>query len=147
MNIPGCSHFTLRDALLLPSWGVQHTPSPSEMANLIKTFQKLEQIRMFLGGNAINVHCAIRPILNCPGSPHHGESYNSFVGGATHSAHIVGLAVDWSPVGLSCDDAKALLLPKLEEFNVRMEDNGAGANWVHCDLAPVPPGGNRFFKP
>ena len=40
---------------------------------------------------------------------------------------------------------KQLLLVKLEEFNIRLEDNGDEANWLHIDLNP--PINNRFFKP
>lgn len=142
--IPGCSHFTWHDALFLPSWKTHHTPSQDEIDNLTRVFQKLEVIRDFLGC-PINVHCAIRPILNNPSSPHNGEDYNQLVGGASHSAHRVGLAVDWNPVGMTCDEGKAKLMAKLQEFDIRMENNGQGASWIHIDLIPAHP--NRYFIP
>lgn len=144
---PSCKitdHFTVHDACYLPSWGVLHSPSTSEIDNLLKIFQKMEQIRSFLGDKAINVHCAIRPILNAPGNSHNGECYNDFVEGASQSAHKIGLAVDFDVVGLSCDEVRAKLMCKLAEFNIRME-NKPLSNWVHCDNAPPKP--NRYFVP
>jgi hypothetical protein len=146
--LPGCLHFTHRDALWLPQWNRLANASDglndTVMANLIVVFQKLERIREFLG-SSIAVHCAYRPKL-----------YNAAVRGAKASAHITGQAVDWSPSegGMShniqsCAVARGLILTgrKLEELGLRMEDAGIGSNWVHVDIKPVPPGGNRFFKP
>lgn len=143
MNIT--QHFTWSDALRLPSWNVEHIPSASERENLLKLFNKLELVRAHLGGHSINVHCAIRPILNNPSSPFHGQDYNSKVGGAKASAHITGCAVDFDVSGMSCDEVRAKLLPKLEEFGLRMENNGVGSSWIHLDvMQPCP---NRYFKP
>ena len=144
--IDGCMHFTLHSALFLPSWNVTHNPTQQELANLTSIFQKLELVRSFLGNNPINVHCAIRPILNNPTSSYNGQDYNLKCGGAPHSAHKVGLAVDFDVSGLSCDDVRSALLPKLEEWGLRMEDKPK-SSWTHLDCAPVPPGGHRYFLP
>jgi uncharacterized protein YcbK (DUF882 family) len=64
------------------------------------------------------------------------------------SMHLKGRAVDFVVKGMSCDDFKKKMLDeaKLDEWNLRMEDNGLGANWIHLDdKAPGPSG--RFFKP
>lgn len=140
MNIT--EHFTWHEMLYLPSWQVEHIPSEDEKTNLLKLANKMEEIRTLLG-KSINVHVTLRPILNNPDSPHNTEDYNKAVKGATHSAHKVGLAMDWD-CGEDCDVTREFLVPHLEALNVRMEQN-KGGNWVHIDL--IPPNPNRYFIP
>jgi hypothetical protein len=142
-------HFTVREALLLPSWGILHTPTDIECFNILRTCQAMEFVRAALGGRSITVHCMIRPSrVNCPGSPRHGKDYNAAIGSkAKRSPHILGLACDFHAVGLDCDEARAILLPRLDELEICMEDMPRG-NWVHVDLYnPSAHGGRRFFKP
>jgi uncharacterized protein YcbK (DUF882 family) len=88
----------------------------------------------------------IRPkSTNAPGHAGHNKDYNKFVKGAPRSAHIPGLAVDFSIEGVDCDRLRKLLVPKLEEFDCRMESLH-GAGWVHMDLMS-PTEGRRYFKP
>lgn len=144
---PKCSiskYFTVKDACLLPSWGVLHMPSDVEKANILRTAAVMDEIRAFLGA-PILVHCWIRPgSVNCPGNPHHGQDYNAFIKGAPKSAHKSGLAVDWHALKESCDTSRARLLPELERLKIRMEDLPK-SGWVHIDLNPPNP--IRFFKP
>lgn len=138
-------HFTVHDATWLPSWQVYHQPSDEEKEAILRTAEKLEKVREVLG-KPLNVHCWIRPDkVICRGA-YNGRNYNAHVGGAKKSAHRLGLACDFNPIGMTCGDAKELLNPKLEELDVRMEDNGTG-NWVHIDLVKPAPGRPRFFKP
>lgn len=137
-------YFTLKDALWLPSWNVFHLPSKEEMATILTFAQVMDTLRDHLN-HPIIVHVWLRPILNNPASPHHGEDYNAFVGGAKASAHKQGCAVDYHVQDVSTDSVKALLLPLLDQFNIRMEDNGKNSSWIHNDsLAPHP---HRFFIP
>lgn len=126
-------NFTVKDACWLPSWGKLHTPSIKEQANLLQMCQLLEKIRGFLGNKEIVVHCMIRP-----------PEYNKQIGGRPQSAHLEGLACDFSVKGMDCDDVRKLLLPKLESWKCRMEDL-PDSNWVHVDLKAVIT--KRFFKP
>jgi hypothetical protein len=136
--------FTVKDALWLPSWKVLHSPSESEKAEILKMAAAMDAVREFLQ-LPISVHVWIRPSsVNAPGTPHHGKDYNAFVKGAKSSAHKFGRAVDWSCKGLTCDEVRAKLEPKLEEFGLRMEDL-PGSTWVHLDNMPVK--AKRFFKP
>ena len=140
------ANFTVREACYLPSWQIMHTPSAAEQARILVAAQYMEAVRAFLE-RPINVHVWIRPVsVNCPGSPYHGRNYNALVGGAPQSAHITGDAVDWNPYSMGCEEARYLLLPKLAEMGLRME-NRAGSNWVHLDNRTPPPKGNRFFLP
>ena len=157
-------YFTVREALWLPSWRVMHVPSEAEKASIVKTALSMDKVRDFLG-TAISVSVWIRPKkLNCPGfdpksikiSPTDPKreakqkaldalDYNSFIGGAASSAHITGCAVDWTTKG-TCDQARAKLKPKLDEFDLCMEDL-PGATWVHNDTLPPRDQTGRFFKP
>lgn len=93
----------------------------------------------------INVHVTIRPTsVNSPGSIHNEGNYNILVGGAAHSAHISGLAMDWDFGMMNCDEIRAKVLPELDRLGLRME-NAPGTNWVHLDLNPPNP--NRYFIP
>lgn len=139
-------NFKVKEALLLPSWNILHVPSEEEKSNIIKAAQMMEIIREYLG-NPIHINCWIRPqITNCPGSKSNGKDYNKFVGGARNSAHIEGLACDFTVSRMTCDDVRHTLEPKLEEFKIRME-NKPGSGWIHCDSRDLLPGGRRFFIP
>jgi len=138
-------HFSVKEALWLPSWQVLHIPSEDEKANILKQAAKMDLIREFLGV-PINIHCWIRPVLNNPASEHNGQDYNALVKGAKNSAHKIGLATDYDAKGLNCDDVRAKLEPKLDEWELRMEKM-PGGNWVHNDCAPLAPGGHRYFIP
>jgi hypothetical protein len=139
------NHFSVKEALWLPSWGVMHIPSDDEKANILKQAANMDKIRDIVGA-PINVHCWIRPILNNPASAHHGQDYNAFVGGAKNSCHKIGLATDYDVTGQNCDDVRALLEPQLDDLGMRME-RMPGGNWVHNDSGVVPPGGHAYFIP
>ena len=134
-------HFTVKEALWLPGWkrlaneadGLNDTVK----TNLIKIFKKMDTVRNFLG-KPIKVHCAYRP-----------EEYNKSVKGAAHSSHkadVDSAAVDWD-CGENCFETQKKLDPMLEGWELRMENNGSDATWVHLDNREVPPGGKRWFKP
>lgn len=138
-------YFTVHEALWLPSWSVYHIPSDLEKASILKLAKAMDNVRELID-NSIVVHVWIRPLsLNSPGHPRHGQNYNAFVKGAPGSAHRYGKAVDWSSPGISCDELRSKILPKLAEFNLCMEDL-PGSNWVHNDTF-LPRKTGRFFKP
>lgn len=157
-------YFTVHEATFLPSWNTYHLPSEEEKANIVKMALAMDKVRDLLG--PISVHIWIRPKkANTPSSfdpkavkiaaadPKRAVKekalaeldYNTFIGGAKQSPHIRGLGVDWH-AQVTCDEARAKLLPKLEELGMCMEDL-PGSNWVHTDI--LGPRGNtgRFFKP
>jgi hypothetical protein len=139
------TNFTVHELTYLPSWQIWHLPNEIEQANLIRLATKMEEIRDYIE-RPINVHVTIRPVVvNSPGSGYNGRNYNALVGGAPHSAHILGLAMDFNPYSMMCDECRVILQYKLEEFDIRMENRDG--NWVHLDLIEPLPGGKRFFKP
>ena len=149
------SHFTYGEALWLPTWGRMGNDTDGltgdVIARLTFLFQKMDVVRDYFG-KPIRVHVAWRP-----------EAYNRLIGGATNSAHRAQVdgsgaelpgngmeaAVDFDVEGLTCDQARQMILNdnKLEEWGMRMEDNGAGASWIHLDTRQPLPGHQRFFKP
>lgn len=141
-------YFTVKEALLLPSIKVLHIPSEEEKIQILALAEKMDVVREFLGKGII-VHCWIRPTsVNCVDPKYKGFDYNEHIGSkAKKSAHIFGKALDFHVAGYEgkygCDAMRALLIPKLEEWDMRMEDiNGS---WIHMDIAEVK--SQRFFKP
>jgi len=136
-------HFTVRECTYLPSWGVCHLPTAIEKSNLTRMALVLDKVRDIVG-KPIKIHVWIRPdVAHCPINPHDGEDYNKLIGGAPHSAHVHGLAVDFD-CGEDCDKTRATLEPLLAQLGVRMEKK-VGSNWIHLDL--LPPNPNRYFIP
>lgn len=138
------TNFKVRDCLWLHQWNRLANESDgltdAIKENLIHTCAKLEVVRTFLGNRPIFIHCMFRP-----------TEYNKLVGGAPHSAHLLGTAADFHVDKLNdnkgCDNIRTLLIPKLTEFNLRMEDTSdkASRNWIHLDTETPHP--NRYFKP
>lgn len=147
-NAPVADHFRVHEVLWLPSWRLYHDPSDAEKAEAAKIAEAMDKIRKLVAA-PINVHCWIRPIkVNAPDSRHDGKNYNLYIGSRSkRSAHIFGRAVDFHVAGHTgpdrCDEIRQSLLPHLEEWGIRMEDNRGG--WIHIDTNPV--GRNRFFLP
>lgn len=127
-------HFTWKEALFCPQWGVYVFPTDEEhMTNIIAVAQKLEMIREILK-SPLRITSWYRP-----------DVYNKLIGGAEKSAHRVGQAVDFQPTKVSVMKSKIALKDFLEDLDLRMEDNGRG-NWIHIDTRP-PGRSGRFFKP
>ena len=125
-------HFKLGELVWLPQWRIHCFPTKLQYENLVTFIHQIERVRRFLNRSMIVTSC-LRP-----------DIYNSKIGGSTGSKHIQGRAIDFVVKGMSCDDVRAILEPKLKEFDLRME-NIAG-NWIHLDNAK--PGiSGRFFKP
>ena len=142
------AHFTVHEALWLPSWRIYHKPSDTEKKEIIRLAKAMEKIRA-LYGNSINIHCWIRPIkTNASDSNKHGKNYNKAIGSsATKSAHVFGRGVDFHVKGKTgtaeCAKVRKKIRPHLKEWNIRMEDINGG--WIHIDTNPVR--NKRFFKP
>jgi hypothetical protein len=144
-------YFTVEEAIYLREWKRLATASDGlneHVKNqLVKIFTEVMDPLRELVGKPIFIKSAYRP-----------RAYNIAIGGAEFSAHMClkdYAAVDWwtdqdgdgDKDGADCDDLKQLIVPELTRMNIRLEDNGKGAKWIHSDNKPVPPGGNRFFKP
>lgn len=133
-------YFTVKEAIFLPTWGRLATEEDglTEIikGNLKYICSKMDNIRDELN-KPITVHVTYRP-----------AKYNEQIGGAQNSAHVKGLAMDWSITHDNCDELRKTIVVSglLEKYEMRMEDL-PGSGWVHLDLYPVGASGKRFFKP
>jgi len=150
-------YFTYKEALWLPQENrmaeIGSEVDDTSLENLKILFSKMDLIREFLD-KPIIVHITFRTM------EYHKKLYEQInakkkaqglpeVKVPMGSPHLYGQACDFHANGLTCDEVVKLLLDnnKLEEWQLRMEDNGVGANWVHIDIKSVGASGNRFFKP
>lgn len=170
---PDCKiskRFTVHDALYLNSWKTYHIPSESEKVSILELAKKvdiaIDLLEKELGVTNLTpkVHAWIRPNkANCPGTEWNGKSYNKFIyetqvwvnltpeekakKTVPNSPHIDGKAVDYHIIGfegkLGCAKLRLILVPKLAELGIRMEDIDGG--WIHNDTKPVIH--SAFFKP
>ena len=126
-------HFQWGEVLFLGKIGVYFYPTKIQAENM-KYFikKKVEKVRKFLGIPMV-ITSGIRP-----------PEYNKLIHGAELSKHIDGLAIDFYCKEISADKLRTLLLPKLEAFDIRME-NLPGSSWVHIDNGPVIR--SRYFIP
>lgn len=162
--------FTVKEALLLPSWGVMHVPSEDEKKAIVNIAAKVNDAALYLENKlghkiSIIVHAFVRPEkANCPGSKWDGKDYNRYIyetqvwknlteeekakKTVPKSPHRTGHAVDFHIVGFEgkegCLKIRELLKEVLEKLGLRMErmDNGA---WIHLDDMPVI--NARYFNP
>lgn len=138
---PGClvsKFFTVHEMIYLPTWkrmaNAQDGLNDEIKSNLVELGKKMDVVREYFG-SSINVHVTYRP-----------EAYNKAIGGALHSAHSEGKAMDFDIKGKTCDEVRKALVDNnlLDTWNMRCEDT-PGSNWVHLDYrAPI---NKRFFKP
>lgn len=145
-------YFTVRHALWLPKWSRIATRddgvTEDAKAALLRLFNVLDGVQDFLKSKIL-VHVAYR-----------SEEYNALVRGTAESAHMARKLPDGALIaavdfhadipnkvgGDACDVVRARILPVLQSFELRMENN-PGSDWVHLDSRPVLTGGHRYFKP
>ena len=71
-------------------------------------------------------------------------SYSPIVGGSATDIHTQAKAIDFVPIGISIQDAKQILIPKLHDLNCRLERGTT--DWIHADSRLPGPSG-RYFTP
>lgn len=141
-------YFKWKDALWLPSWNryanEQDGLDDDILDRLLRLFLIGDSVREFVGAPII-VHVAWR-----------SKQYNHMIGGARDSTHMASrgdeAAFDFHVSGYhgsKCQVIKDKILKanKLEEWKLRMENNGEGASWIHLDTRQPAPGRPRYFKP
>ena len=119
-------HFTLDELIASQTaarHGIDNTPSPAVVRNLRRLAALLEKIRGLLGGTPILV-----------GSGYRCRALNAAVGGAAASAHMAGLAADFTAPGYGTvlQVAQKIAASRLR-YDQLIFEYGA---WVHVGLAP-----------
>lgn len=115
-------HFTLSE-LTRTDTGLANSPSDDELENLKRLAETLEQVRAALGGNPLRVTSAFR-----------SRAVNKAVGGSPTSAHVLGLAADFTcprfgPPLAVCRAIEATGI----EFDQLIHEYG---QWVHIGIGP-----------
>jgi hypothetical protein len=127
-------HFRWHHALYHPQWESHVFPTQNEYDNILKMALRLERVRKVFKRDITVLSWLRRP------------KYNKMIGGAKHSAHINGLAVDFIVDGMKAHDTRLQLIPHLETLKIRMEKLDPNQHWVHIDLKE--PGiTGRYFVP
>ena len=116
-------HFTLEEMVISQTAarkGIDNTPTPEIVANLKKTAALLEEVRALLG-----VPILVSSGYRCP-------ALNKAVGGAKASAHMLGLAADFTApaFGTVLQVAKKIAASNIA-FDQIIHEYGT---WVHIGL-------------
>jgi hypothetical protein len=125
---PLTEHFTLEEftrsdrARVL---GIVNTPTPAIVANLRRLAKFAELVRSELGGAAMMISSGYR----CP-------ALNRAVGGAANSAHLDGLAIDFTAPAFGTPMAVCQALNKSSlQFDQLIYERSGSAIWVHLGIA------------
>lgn len=123
-------HFSL-DELTVTSTGLQNTPIGDELENLYRLVEVLEQIRFELG----------HPVIISSG--YRAPAVNGIIGGSKSSAHLKGLAADFTCPKFGTP--KEICIALIDSAKIRWDqlileykDNShnKGGDWVHIGLRP-----------
>jgi zinc D-Ala-D-Ala carboxypeptidase len=124
-------HFTLEeftDSQTAARQGIPNAPPAHELENLKRTAEVMEKVRTLLGD---------KPILISSG--YRSPKVNAAVGGSKNSAHISGLAVDFSCPSFGTPLAICRKLePHMRELTVDQLIHEYGT-WVHLGLNATTP--------
>jgi zinc D-Ala-D-Ala carboxypeptidase len=103
--------------------GIDNTPGAAELRNLKRLSAVLERVREVVGGKSVIISSGYR-------SP----ALNEAVGGARNSAHMLGLAADFSvpSFGTLLQVAKAIAATPCLDYDQLIHEYGT---WVHIGLA------------
>jgi hypothetical protein len=86
-------HFTLEELTFTDHREFDNTPNDTELANLVRLANFLEQVKELLGGKPIMVNSAFR-----------SEAVNQAVGSSDRSQHRRGCACDFRVPGMTPDE-------------------------------------------
>jgi hypothetical protein len=127
-------HFTVKDCLWLDHWkrlaGSEDGLTDELISELIDTCHMAEDIRAILE-RPMQVTSMYRPGV-----------YSPIVGGSPSDVHTQAIAVDFIPIGMAIEDAKAKIRPLLSALEIRMEKGTT--TWIHIDRHAVGPSGREF---
>ena len=120
-------HFTLEEMCLSQTAsreGIDNTPDPKSMSNLVNTAAGLEKVRALLG----------KPISISSG--YRSPELNKKVGGAKNSQHLTGQAADLTchSYGTARQVVKAIVESDIEFDQCILEFN----QWCHISFSDTP---------
>jgi hypothetical protein len=113
-------HFTLEELTITDHREFDNTPNASEIANLTRLADFLEQVREAVGGKPVMVNSAFR-----------SKQVNDAVGSKDTSQHRVGCAADIRVPGMTPDEVvKAIIAANLGHDQVIREFD----RWTHVSI-------------
>jgi hypothetical protein len=120
-------HFTLEELTATSHREFDNTPNESEIANLQRLAEFLEQVKTVLGGKPVMINSAFR-----------SKQVNDSVGSSDKSQHRVGCAADLRIPGMTPDQVvKTIMASSLNYDQIIKEFD----SWTHISI-PNDPAGN-----
>lgn len=106
--------------------GISNIPATKELANLMYVITQLERVRSILGDNPLLISSGYR----C-------KALNAAVGGVSTSAHVQGLAVDFTcrDYGNTTQVVDAIYKSGIEYDQLILEYPNKSTTWVHLGFA------------
>ena len=117
-------HFTLAELTTTSHRQFDNTPNETELANLQKLAEFLEQVKELLDGKPIMVNSAFR-----------SKQVNDSVGSKDTSQHRTGSAADIRVPGMSPDAVVRALVASDLAFDQVIREFDA---WTHISISPTP---------
>ena len=122
-------NFTLAELTVTEHRRLKNEPNPSEIANLQRLAELLEQVKVAIGGKPVMVNSAFR-----------SKQVNDAVGSRDTSQHRVGCAADIRVPGIAPDAVvKAIIAAKLPFDQLIREFD----SWTHISIPNDPKGKPR----
>lgn len=122
-------HFSLSE-LTITETGLENSPIGDELESLYRLAEVLEQVRFELG----------HPVIISSG--YRSPAVNSIVGGSKSSAHLKGLAADFTCPGFGTPKEICIALIdaqiRFDQIILEYKDgtHNKGGDWVHLGLKP-----------
>ena len=122
-------HFSLEELTHTDHREYDNTPNDSELENLKRLAEFLEEVKVVLGGKPVMINSAFR-----------SKAVNDAVGSKDSSQHRVGCAADLKVPSMTPDDViKAVIASNLGYDQVIREfATPTGGGWTHISIPNTP---------
>ena len=128
-------HFTLEELTHTDHRTLDNTPNETELANIQRLAEFLEELKTVLGGKPIMVNSAFR-----------SKAVNDAVGSKDTSQHRIGCAADIRVPSMTPDEVvKAVIASDLgyDQLIREFSDPVKGGGWTHISVPSQPNGTPR----
>ena len=126
-KITGSEYFTWGEALWMSQSNAYALPTEVQVANIVRLAAAMDKVREHFK-TPILVHSWLRT-----------PAHNKLIGGALKSAHLEGLAIDFTVSGQDVHKCREILVNDKVLWPYRGE---LGVQWIHLDLKD-----GRWFWP
>jgi putative chitinase len=117
-------NFTLAELTTTSHRQFDNTPNETELANLQKLAEFLEQVKTLLDGKPIMINSAFR-----------SKAVNDSVGSKDTSQHRLGYAADFKVPGMTPDQVVRAIIDSDLQFDQIIREFDA---WTHISISPYP---------